>query len=368
MTHRRVASTLLIALAFSAVQAARAEPYLAVQQGYKCVQCHVNPTGAGLRNEFGAVFSQNVMAARPLPGGLGPWDGKLGDYVRVGGNVREGWTRTDIQDREATEDWELQEVRLYGGLGTSDDRLSAVLDMSFAQDEEDVRQAYAQWWGADRGWYAKAGRFFLPFGWRVQDDGTFVRQASGINRTGFPHHEGVELGLETSEWSAQLAVTDDGEISGSDVDTGSGTQVTAQAVWLQTRGRIGFGVSHADKDAGDRTLGTIFGGLRTGPVAWLGELDVVRDEGYADGTRNLVALLAEADWAVAKGHNLRLSGEWLEPDSGLDDDEQTRWSLVYEYTPIAFVQFRAGGRVHDGHPQNDPENRSIVFVELHGFF
>ena len=368
MTVRRVAATLLLAFALGGGHAARAEPYLAVQQGYKCGQCHVNPTGAGLRNEFGAVFSQNVMAARPLPGGWPAWDGKLGDVVRVGGNLREAWTRTDIQDQDAIEDWELQEIRLYGGLGAFEDRLSGVLDMSFAQDEEDVRQAYAQWWGAERGCYAKAGRFFLPFGWRVQDDGTFVRQISGINRTGGRDYEGVEVGLETAEWSAQFAVTNDGDIAGSDVDTGSGTQVTGQAVWVNARGRLGVAASHADADAGDRTLGTIFGGLRTGPVAWLGEIDVVRDEGYADGTRNLVAVLAEADWAVAKGHNLRLSGEWLEPDSELDDDEQTRWSLVYEYTPIAFVQFRAGARVHDGNPQNDPDNRSVVFVELHGFF
>ena len=239
--------------------------------------------------------------------------------------------------------------------------------MSFAQDEEDVRQAYVQWSSADRGWYAKAGRFFLPFGWRVQDDGTFVRQVSGINRTGFPDHEGVEVGLETAEWSAQFAVASDNAISGSG-DDGSGTQLIAQAVRVQPGWRVGAGLSQADADASDRTLGTVFGGLRTGPVAWLGEVDFVRDEGYADGTRNLVGLLAEADWSVAKGHNLRLSGEWLEPDSDLDDDEQTRWSLVYEYTPIAFVQFRAGGRLHDGPPQNDPENRSILFVELHAFF
>jgi hypothetical protein len=365
---RQFAPTLLMACALVGGHAARAEPYLAVQQGYKCVQCHVNPTGAGLRNEFGAVFSQNVMAARPLPEGWPAWDGKLGDVVRVGGNLREAWTRTDIQDQDAIEDWELQEVRFYGGLDAFTERLSLVLDMSFAQDEEDVRQAYAQWWGAERGWYAKAGRFFLPFGWRVQDDGAFVRQVSDISRTGFRDYEGVEVGLETAEWSAQLAVTTEGDIAGPDGDTGSGTQVTAQAVWVQPRGRLGVAAALADADAGDRTLGTIFGGLRTGPVAWLGEIDLVRNEAYPDGTRNLVAALAEADWAVAKGHNLRLSGEWLEPDSGLDDDELTRWSLVYEYTPIAFVQFRAGARLHDANPQNDPDNRSVVFVELHGFF
>ncbi|HEX6573218.1 MAG TPA: hypothetical protein VF055_14430, partial [Steroidobacteraceae bacterium] len=66
--------------------------------------------------------------------------------------------------------------------------------------------------------------------------------------------------------------------------------------------------------------------------------------------------------------NLKLTGEWFEPDSDLDDDDQTRWSGVYEYTPIAFVQLRAGGRFFDGNPQNDIENREVWFLELHGFF
>jgi hypothetical protein len=360
------AVALLFALAAGVSHVASAEPYLAVQQGYKCVQCHVNPTGGGLRNDFGAVFSQNVMAARPLPEGVPAWDGKLGDFVRLGGDLREGWTRTDIPNRETTEDWELQELRVYGAVDVIRDRLSLVLDESLAQDDAQVRQAYVQWSSPERGWYVKGGRFYLPFGWRLQDNGAFVRQVSSINTTGDRDHEGIELGLETTEWSAQLALTD--AAASADTNTDSGNQLTGQAVWVRPRGRLGVAAAYADQDAGDRTLAGVFGGLRTGPVAWLGEVDYVRDESFADGTRTLVAALAEADWAVTKGHNLKLTGEWFEPDSDLDDDDQARWSVVYEYTPIAFVQLRAGARFFDGNPQNDVENREVWFLELHGFF
>ena len=45
------------------------------------------------------------------------------------------------QDRDAIENWELQEIRVYGCVDAFEERLKLVLDMSFAQDEEDVRQA-----------------------------------------------------------------------------------------------------------------------------------------------------------------------------------------------------------------------------------
>jgi hypothetical protein len=50
------------------------------------------------------------------------------------------------------------------------------------------------------------------------------------------------------------------------------------------------------------------------------------------------------------------------------NDPQTRYSIVYEMTPIQYAQLRAGFRYSDGIPQSPSQHVKIGFVELHGFF
>ena len=94
---------------------------------------------------------------------------------------------------------------------------------------------------------------------------------------------------------------------------------------------------------------------------------MIDDEGIGAGTE-LLATLAEANWLLAQGHNLKVTYEWFEPSDDIDEDEQTRSSLLYEWSPIQFLQLRAGVRLYDGIPQNDTQNRRQAFVQLHGFF
>lgn len=340
---------------------AAAEPYLAVQQGYKCVLCHVNPTGGGLRNDFGVIFAENVLPARTLPAGFPTWTGSITRFLRAGGDLRASWTRSEVSHNRAQEQRQVDQLRLYADIALIPERLGIYIDEKVAPGEKQEFEGYIRLNDASHGWYLKGGKFYLPFGWRLQDQTAFVRELSGISMTA--PDTGVELGIERANWSAQLDYSNDIN----NASARSRHQSTGQLVWVRPRYRLGAAVSLVSASTGNRRSGGLFAGLRTGPVAWLGELDLVRDEGFADGARSMLAALGELDWVLHRGQNLKLTGEFQDPDRAIHQDQFTRWSVVYELTPIPFVQLRAGFRRYQGIPQNDFENRRSFFVELHGF-
>lgn len=357
----RAAALVVVALAWLGTREAAAEPYLAVQNGYKCVNCHVNPTGGGLRTPFGDIFSENLLPAKNLPAGFPVWTGKIAGFLRMGGDVRASWSKNDVPNNPSQEQHQLDQLRLYADIAVIPERLGLYVDEKVAPDNRQEFEGYIRLNDASHGWYIKAGKFYLPFGWRLQDQTAFVRTLSGINMT--TPDTGAELGLEMGHWSAQLDYSNDIN----DASAASRHQLTGQVVWVQPRYRIGLATSQVSANTGNRSTNGIFAGLRTGPVAWLGELDLVHDDGFADGGRSLVAALGELDWALHRGQNLKITAEIEDPDRNVPEDQFTRWSAVYEYTPIAFMQLRAGVRRYRGIPQNYFENRQTFFFELHGY-
>jgi hypothetical protein len=340
---------------------AAAEPYLALRQGLACSVCHVNPTGGGLRSAYGVAFAQRVLPAHGLSAGVPEWTGGFGDFLRLGGDLRESWSRTEVPHQPAQQAWALDQLRLYADLAMIPHRLAISVDESLAPGNAHAQEAYLRYTDPDASWYAKAGQFYLPFGWRLQDNTAFVREVSGIGMT--TPDQGIELGFERPGWSAQIAFTNGAANAG----TGSGHQWTGQAVALVPPGRIGVAMAGTQAAAGNRRVAGVFGGLVTGPLVWLGEVDAVQDDGFPEGRRKLLASLAEVDWGIARGHNLKLSYEFYDPDRQVAQDQQARASLVYEFTPLPFVQIRAGLRRYDGIPQNDLQNRKLMFIEIHGF-
>ncbi len=353
----------LLTLLYFAANAAHAEPYLAVQLGLKCSQCHVNPTGGGLRTAFGDIFAQTVLPAQHLDSVLDNWTGQVGQYIRVGGDLRFDASVTQVPHAHSVQQFALEQTRVYFEADVIANRLLAYVDEQIAPGGALNREAYLMYWGATHDWYLKAGQMYLPFGLRLQDQTAFIFTATGINMT--TPDQGVEFGWERGHWDAQIAVSN-GTAGGA--VSGAGKQSSGQLAFVASRWRMGLAANRNDQPAGAKSAYGIFAGLRTGPIAWLGQADITDDRSIAAGQGKQLAGLLEANWMVARGNNVKVTAEFLNPNRAVANGEQTRWSLIYELSPVQFVQIRAGVRWNDGIPQDDLEHQRLYFVQLHGFF
>jgi len=353
---------LLLLSAVVMPQSVLAEPYLAVKKGLKCGTCHTSPSGGGKRTVYGNVFAQTELPGRTLD--LGKlWTGELGKYLAVGADIRGGWNRIDVPGQPKTSNTDLEEFLAYVELRPFPKYLTIYVDAKLGPEDAVVREQYLRLSTEYGKWAIKVGEFFLPYGLRLQDDNAFIRQVTGINYN--TPDSGWELGFEQDKWSAQLAVTR-GTAGGPEVD--SGKQYSLRVSHVTPKWRVGGSLNFNDTIFGDRQMQNVFGGLRTGRVAWLAEFDYIIDDGTPTGRRELWASFIEANILLKKGHNLKLTFEYFDPDDEVSENEQNRISAVWEFFPIQFVQTRLGYRVYDGIPQNSAQNREQLFLELHLLF
>lgn len=356
---RLLPGLVLLAAALAAPRS-EAEPHLALSMGLKCSACHVNPTGGGMRNVFGAVWGQNSLPARANSSSE-PWTGELGRHIAIGADLRGGFSWLDQPDSGSRSSFELNSLRAYVELRPIPDSLALYIDQRIAPGATTNAEAYMRIWSKGRRFHARVGQMYLPYGIRLQDDGAFIREFTGMNFN--TPDRGVELGFDGARWTAQLAVTN-GTAGAAELDNGK--QWSVRSEYVAGGWRAGVGSSFNDLPDGLRRMHNLFGGVRTGPVVWLAEFDYIVDDSAGPRRRQWIAL-AEADWKFAPGQNLKLTAENLDPDRSVSEDRRTRLSLVWEYTPLPFLQLRAGIRDHDDEQEVPFFNQRSVFLQLHGY-
>jgi hypothetical protein len=165
-------------------------------------------------------------------------------------------------------------------------------------------------------------------------------------------------------WSASFAITNG---AGGGAENDSGKQYSLYANFTQPLWRAGASFNYNDASGGARVMQNIFGGLRTGPVSWLAEIDYIVEDIPTGQLKQWMSFL-EANTLVAQGHNLKLTYEYFDPDVDIDEDERNRYSFLYESFPMQFTQLTAGFRYNEGIPQASEQNVREFFLQLHNYF
>lgn len=308
------------------------EPYLAVRTGLKCSACHVNRSGGGGRTAYGTVYAQTIL----------PWrshavrNRAITEYLSVGFDLRAVGSGTVSASTPRTA-VELEEAQAYLEARLIDRALALYVDQTLGPTRAVAREAFVLIERPVLNGYLKAGKFLLPYGWRLQDDFEYIRQ-----QTGFSYDTpdlGVELGIEPGPFSWFVAVTNGtaGAAEGND-----GKQVTSSAALTYRNFRVGASASH-NEGAGRarRDVWGAFGGVGVGRLALLGEFDWIEDQpATGDATKQLAAYV-EGDVLLAKGVNLKATYGWFDKSRTIPEDERVRARFGLEVFPVGFLRAAA---------------------------
>ncbi|MEW6441221.1 MAG: hypothetical protein AB1640_09850 [bacterium] len=363
-----------------------AEPYLAVREGLKCSYCHVNKTGGGKRTAVFNGLAQTYLKFpetlfRDLEERTSILTGTLADAVRIGADLRVTNTTTfrDTPDSSGrvenntlfrpadTNDFDVDEGAVYLEVDLIKQALVLYADESFAPGSAVNREAMGLLSGfLPLGGYLKGGKFYLPYGLRLQDDEAFIR-----SRTGFTFSTsdvGAEGGLIWKGLLVSAAVTDGTDDGGQGLDkqyTASGTYLFTGVPLLRS---VMLGASFSRNTAVNRTLFGFYGAWNLWRLTVLAESDFIHELTSDRGKVDRRVVYTEANLLTWDWLNLKFAFDWFDPDADVNDDTSNRFSLGLEAFLARFLQARLFYRVANGIPQRPSDNYDQLMVEMHVFF
>ncbi len=285
-------------------------PRFAVDMGVSCQECHVNPTGGGMRNEFGAeYYGRTVLPMRTYQQDqrLDGFSTSLNEFIRTGTNFR---TLMLYEDNGSSTFYQMQ-GDIYLSMQTTRDLLFYI-DIGLYQGFEifgmlDIPSIDS---------YVKVGKFVPAYGIRIDDHNVYTRQgAPGIIDLPFgPRAEdtGAEFGYITDHTTVNFGVFN-GSPGAARFSDGNINAVALRGEWRlssegNTNGLLGSSLYRSKTSVSESINYGIFGGIgleRNFNV--LGEIMFVNRKQPPDAsTENYILFFTEFNYLIQQGIDLKL--------------------------------------------------------------
>lgn len=324
-----------------------------------CFGCHVSPVGGGMRNDAGFRVAKRILALKTklVPEeSLEELSPKLGKAVRFGADFR-----------SLTREAELE------GVDDSIWTMQAAAYVSFEPYKflnlvmmHDVKNNFGQYFALIKNLpmnsYIMAGRFEVPYGLKVDDHTSFIREKLGFGVDSAD--DGFLVGMQPGRPFLNLAYTNGAR----NPSPGAGDKGKAYAgnlgYWHE---RFSLGASYYRNQDATRDV-EYFGGQATASywkLSVLGQYDFLKRFQPGGGEIEGRTAFAQLNFFPIQGLTFRAQYDFLDPSIDIKEDALHRYSAGFKITPIPFIDLEASYRIYEEKP--DIDNNQIVFV-LHGYF
>ena len=356
-------------------------PRFAVQNGLSCIACHVNPTGSGLRNDYGS----NVVALEELPlerwldKGNEDWDGYISDHLQVGGDFRlQGIQYNDSETTRKSAFFPMQ-ADIYAYLMLNQ-KASIFTKIGAKKGNSLSTEYWALLSNLPQNIWLRIGRTLPNYGLRVDDHTSFIRGGNlyktsvldidGLDNEGliftptllYSPPAILELGvpmLGGLQWTSSIST---GIVKSSEELNNLTTQFNYTGSINDNIAYMG-GFSYMQEN--NFTMLGVSGGLSYANFTWTFAAD--QAENWIDGNTSL-ALYDEIAWEIIQGVQLIGKYDYFDPKTELQTGSISRYTLGAEIYPLNIMEIKLQMRMNQVDLNNAAATDPEYLIQTHFWF
>ena len=349
-------------------------PRFAVQEGAYCNLCHVNPTGGGLRNDYGTtVFALEELPMQAMQKfGNEDWDGFVGEFLQIGGDFRVLGLAYTKDNEQKTAFFPMQ-ADLYTYLEINE-KAGIFYKIALGQNNP-------EYWTLlsilpNDGWI-RFGRTLPNFGSKLDDHTSFIR---GGNLSRSNRLNSDKEGLIFNPWVDLPAILEFGmypvdqisiTTSFSDGIVGNAENLgdlnfTTRVNFIHSifnAVNINTGISFMQES--DFQMKGISGSISLDNLTLSGEIDQAKNWPYG-----ITALASNSELVYKFKQGIHFIGKYdfFDPDQEWKSGAITRYTIGVELFPLNILEVKLQSRFNqlnqNGTTQLDPE----FLIQFHTWF
>jgi hypothetical protein len=360
-----------VAAALLVIDRAAALPRFSSREGAKCQSCHVNPSGAGMRQAFGAQYGRETLPVPEWAADLELEDltTAIASFVGVGVDVRTLYSYVQLPDTgssPATNSnafWQMQ-GDLYLNL-----KLAKKVNVYFEKGVYSGFELFGMVSLLPANGHVKAGKFVPNFGTRLDDHTAYIRRYTGFSpEFGRPELTGLEAGVSPGWFSAFAGVYNAEDGFGSAVGNSKAYLLRADGLFrLAEAMHLGLGANLFGTTTSGDVRQTLVGGMASfsaGEFTVFGEYDLIQTQ-HASGDVTGTVAYVEANYVVTPGVDLKVAYDFYDPDKDVKGGSMSRYSFGVEFFPVSGVEVRPMYRVVVEDPTNYSNNEFHIMLHFY---